>query len=94
VEAEVGYLREAAGLFFPQHHVFSTIAHVSDRDRLTLPIEAATDLASEGYWSLAALYGNASPRTTPEQRAAHLLNPGELAGSLEMMSEEIESFGS
>jgi len=72
---------------------YERVALLSDMDRLTLPIEAGTDLSSEGYWSLHALYGHTSSRTTMEQRAAHMRNLCDLAGSLEAVVAEIENLG-
>jgi hypothetical protein len=72
---------------------YERIAPLSDGDRSALPVEAGMDLASEGCWSLDALYGDASSRTTPGQRMAHLRNLHELAGSLEVLVTELKSPG-
>jgi hypothetical protein len=72
---------------------YERVASLSDMDRLMLPIEASIDLASEGYWSLNALYGDASSRTNMEQRAKHVRNLRELAGWLEAVVVEVENLG-
>jgi Ser/Thr protein kinase RdoA (MazF antagonist) len=72
---------------------YETITTLDLRDRVTLLIEAVVDLASEGYWSLEALYGNASFRTSSMQRAAHTLNLREFIGSLEQVVEEVRTRG-
>jgi Ser/Thr protein kinase RdoA (MazF antagonist) len=66
---------------------YEAVAPLDERDRVALALEAVVDLAGEGYWSLEALYGEVSPRTTPTQRAAHALNLRELIGSLEQLVE-------
>jgi Ser/Thr protein kinase RdoA (MazF antagonist) len=73
---------------------YETIAALNGRNhRATLLVEAVVDLAGEGYWSLEALYGDASSRTTPMQRAAHTLNLRKFIGSLEQVVEEMEMGG-
>lgn len=68
---------------------YETVAPLNERDRAVLPLEAVADLAGEGYWSLEALYGHVSSRTTSTQRAAHALNLRKLIGSLEQVVEEM-----
>jgi Ser/Thr protein kinase RdoA (MazF antagonist) len=72
---------------------YERVAPLSDMDRLIVPIEAGMHLTSEGYWSLNALYGDTSSRTTMEQRAAHVRNLRDLAGSLEAVDLELENLG-
>jgi hypothetical protein len=72
---------------------YGRVAPVAERDQSMLPVEAGAVPAGEGYWPLDALYGEASSRTSPEQRTAHELNPRELAASLEPVATEIERLG-
>ena len=72
---------------------YETVASLAGRDRFALPVEAVVDLAAEGYWSLEALYGNASSRTTSAQRATHVINLRELVGSLELIAAEMRRLG-
>lgn len=68
---------------------YESVVPLDERNRSLLPIEAVIDLAGEGYWALEALYGTTTSRTTPEQRAAHLLNLRELMVSMDLIVTEM-----
>ncbi len=70
---------------------YERIAPLEERCRAGLPLEIVADLASEGLWSLRALYGEPLSRTTRAQREAHTLNLGMLLGCLEGASREAET---
>ncbi len=61
---------------------FERIAPLEEWCRAALPLEIVADLASEGIWSLWALYGEPLSRTTRAQREAHTLNLDILLGCL------------
>jgi Ser/Thr protein kinase RdoA (MazF antagonist) len=73
---------------------YEAVTPLTERERSLLPVEAVADLVGEGYWSLEALYGHASPETSPAQRAAHMLNLRQLIGSLERTADETAKVGS
>ena len=70
---------------------YERIVPLQEQCRAALPLEIVADLASEGLWSLQALYDQSPSKTTRAQREAHTLNLGTLLGCLERASREIET---
>jgi Ser/Thr protein kinase RdoA (MazF antagonist) len=70
---------------------YERIVPLEERYRAALPLEIVTDLASEGVWSLQALYGQSPSKTTQAQREVHTLNLGMLLGCLEVAFREAET---
>jgi len=69
---------------------YERFAPLAERHRAALPLEAIADLASEGLWSLKALYAKPSTEPTRAQRTAHEHNLRALLGCLENASEAAE----
>ena len=68
---------------------YGRIAPLTERHRATLPFELLADLASEGIWSLQALYLDPSTGLTRAQRTAHAHNLRVLLGCLEQISKKV-----
>lgn len=62
---------------------YERFASLEERHRAALPLEVIADLASEGLWSLEALYTRTSIELTRAQRMAHEHNLRLLLGCLE-----------
>jgi Ser/Thr protein kinase RdoA (MazF antagonist) len=69
---------------------YERFAPLAERCRITLSLEVVADLASEGLWSLEALYVGPSFEVTGAQRAAHAHNLLALLGCLEEACEIAE----
>ena len=69
---------------------YERFAPLAERCRITLSLEVVADLASEGLWSLEALYVGPSFEVTGAQRAAHAHNLLALLGCLEEAYETAE----
>ena len=71
---------------------YERFAPLTERHRVTLPLEVVADLAGEGLWSLEALYAEPLATTaTGAQRKAHEHNLRALLGYLEKAFEEAEA---
>ena len=68
---------------------YGRIAPLTERQRATLPFELLADLASEGIWSLQALYLEPSNGLTRAQRTAHAHNLRVLLGCLGQISKKV-----
>jgi Ser/Thr protein kinase RdoA (MazF antagonist) len=70
---------------------YGRFAPLAERYRAVLALEVVADLASEGLWSLEALYLGPSSELTGAQRTAHPHNLRTLLGSLEEACEAAEA---
>ncbi len=70
---------------------YGRLAPLGERCRAALSLEVVGDLASEGLWSLEALYAEPSSEVAGAQRAAHAHNLRALLGYLEEACAEAET---
>ena len=70
---------------------YERFAPLTERHRVTLPLEVVADLAGEGLWSLEALYAEPLATATGAQRKAHEYNLRALLGYLEKAFGEAEA---
>lgn len=70
---------------------YQRFAPLTERHRASLSLEVIADLASEGLWSLEALYAKPSTELTGAQGTAHAHNLRALLGCLEKAREAAEA---
>ena len=69
-------------------HFYRKARSLDPEEEAVLPVAAAADLAFEGAWALARLYGESRP-LSPDEKVAHHTNLRALLESLEMIVEEL-----